>query len=286
MSSREFHLSKNRLGGSLTETPLDELLASCAKHLITGTIAIDNLEYKGRIELRAGGVHDAAYRGHRGEPAVVAMRALRQGTYDLAQRLPELDGALGSAAECRGDLRHSSVIEIMRHCEDQALSCTITVIADFDRAEITYRAGDIARVLLNGTPDEDALVDVVKWQQGKFRVTVPPLALDIGGWPSASKDPTVPFNIRDAATLPPPKKPARPVPAAAPVVTKPRPPSLPAVESFHHAPRLDPSGQLSLRRNDLSVGGDERSSAGWSLLALALTLATLWVVLGLVLDRL
>ncbi len=310
MSSRAFHVSKNRLGGSLGETSVDKLLDSCGKHLITGTINIDTALASGRIELRAGGVDRAVFDGQQGEAALVQMRQLNNGTYELAQRLPELTGALGRAAECRGDLAQNSVIEIMRHCEDQALSCTITIVAEFDRAEITYRAGDITAVLFNGKPDEDSVVEVVKWKRGKFRVTVPPLALDIDGWPTTSKDPTIPFNIRDLAKMPlPPKKkqparvakgtPALPIAAVpqAPRVAPPPPPvarvaakreaepMIPSVESFHHAPRLDPSGQLTLRA-DTVVDRPQKAGSPLSLLALAVAMAGLWVTVALMVGAL
>ena len=207
MATPDFHVSRNRLCGSLSDVPLDKLLSSCAEHLITGELLIQGPSLGGRIELRAGIADVSTYGEAEDEAALVAMRALADGSYELAQRLPKLGGALGSAAECRGDLEQNSVIEIMRLCEDQALSCTITTIREFDRAEITYRAGDIATVRFNGKLDEDSLVRVVKWRTGKFRVSVPPLALNIDGWPTTSRNPTVPFNIADVVrTLPPPNR--------------------------------------------------------------------------------
>jgi len=257
----------------------------------------------GRIELRAGGVHNSSYGGSEGEAALVEMRWLKEGTYELAQRLPNLAGGLGSAAECRGDLSQNSVIEIMRLCEDQALSCTITVIADFERAEIVYRAGDITKVLFNGRANDDAVVDVVRWKRGKFRVTVPPLALDIDGWPTTSKDPTIPFSIADIAKMAPPakksvaKKPAAnkksvaKKPAAKPAREKHAArkaatpgPHIPVVESFHHAPRLDPSGQLTMMRSDVLVTPE---SGGWfSLFAVMMFLCGLWVAAAVMINKL
>lgn len=316
---RRYHVSKNRLGGSLAETPISKLLESCREHLITGTITIETPLASGRIELRAGGVFEAQFEGAAGEPAMVQMRALKQGTYELAQRLPSLNGALASAAECRGDLRQTSLIEIMRHCEDQALSCTITIVSDFERAEINYRAGDITGVLLNGKPDEDAVVDVVKWGQGQFRITVPPLALDIDGWPSADKDPTMPFTIADMAKLPPPKRtPAAPQthtpapqpqppapsrtraarasvpppiptvpPAARPAAmaraSRPAPAATPIRESFQ--PRLDPSGQLALRADTL-LGDSRRAGSTLALLGVGVAFAAMWVVIAMMVGAL
>lgn len=209
MATLSFHVSHNRLFGSIEDTSIDSLLASCAEHLITGTLDIEGPAGSGSIVLRAGAADTTRYADLEGERALVALRELRAGSYELAQRLPALDGAIGSAAECHGDISHSSIVEMMNHCENQALSCTITIINEFDRAEICYRAGDIDKIFFNGREDADAVVEIVGWRRGKFRVSVPPLPADIGGWPSAGREPTVPFKIADVAKLAPKPKPKR-----------------------------------------------------------------------------
>lgn len=190
-----YHVSKNRVAGSLDEVTLDELLTTCRKHLITGTVSIEAGGMEGVIVLRAGMPHDSRLGDLVGKTALEAMRALRGGTYEVGQKLPDLDGSLGGAAECRGELGEITMARIMRLCEDQALACTITIVNDFDRAEVVYRAGEIVGVFLNGKPDEDAIVDIAKYQSGRFRITSPPLPHDIAGWPSVSREPTAPFTI-------------------------------------------------------------------------------------------
>jgi hypothetical protein len=197
-----YHVSKNRVAGSLDEVTLDELLATCRKHLITGTVSIEAGGMEGVIVLRAGMPHDSHLGDLVGKTALEAMRALRGGTYEVGQKLPDLDGSLGGAAECRGELGEISMARIMRLCEDQALSCTITIVNDFDRAEVVYRAGEIVGVFLNGKPDEDAIVDIARYENGRFRITSPPLPHDIAGWPSVSREPTAPFTIDHLSARP------------------------------------------------------------------------------------
>jgi len=201
MSRGRINVSPNQVEGSLGDTPLATLLASCREHLITGRIAVETDQQRGSIELRAGVVDRASFAGAEGEAAVAGMRALDDGLYQLSQRLPDLDGRLGDSATGEGELTPGSVVKLMRHCEDQALSCTITVVSDFDRAEIRYRAGEIVEVTWNGRSDLDAIVEVVALTTGRIRVAAPPLPDDIHGWPSPRKDPTVPFRIDDVTPL-------------------------------------------------------------------------------------
>ena len=215
MPQRSFHVSQNRLEGSLCDTPISKLLESCREHQITGTINVETPYDRGVIELRAGFVDQAHFGELGGDSAVRRLKRLGEGMYTLTQQLPDLSGSLGSAAQGEGELAQVSLITIMRHCEDQALSCTITIVRAFDRAQIIYRAGEIAEVELNGVRDDDAIVDVVNWPDGRFRISAPPLALDIDGWPTAS-DPTAPFRIDHAARLRPPTRAARGTPAPLP----------------------------------------------------------------------
>jgi hypothetical protein len=196
-------VSKNRLEGSLADTPLKELLAACHKHLVTGAVKIwDDKGRSGVLTLRAGAVDQARFGDSVGDAAVDAMRALGDGTYELAQQLPDLTGDLGRAAALEGSTGEVDVVKIMQHCEKNALSCVITVVHDFDRGEIHYKAGELVRVTLNGTVDDDAIVTMLSWPEARYRVSAPPLASDIQGWPKVGREQTQPFKI-DAALLPP-----------------------------------------------------------------------------------
>lgn len=229
------HVSPNRLSGSLCDESLGELLESCKRNLITGTIRIEHGQMSGCVELRAGCIDEARYGALTGDNAVVAMRSLRDGMYELGQRLPRLTGALGDSAHCEGDLSEIKLVELMRHCEDQALSCTITIVSDFERAEIVYKCGDIERVIYNGVDNDDAIVEIVRFERGRFRVAAPPLALDIGGWPSVTRDPTEPFRLDHLQHAPPSRK------APPPVPNKASPPPLPGLAEIPDRPVKVPS---------------------------------------------
>jgi hypothetical protein len=119
------------------------------------------------------------------------------GDYELEQQLPDLTGALGGAALAEGDVSGVPFVALMRHCEDHALTCTIAVTREGDTIELTYRAGEIKEITRNGKPDEDAIVDATHWENARFRVSAPPLDMDVEGWPVVRPS-TEPFTITDA----------------------------------------------------------------------------------------
>jgi hypothetical protein len=194
-STAPIYVSRNHLEGSFTDVPLDRILDACHKHLVTGEIRVTVADVKGVIELRAGAVDRAELGTHRGARALEQMRSLIDGMYELTQRLPDLTGELGGSSMIEGDVTGVPLIALMRHCEHHALTCTITVVSKFDRAVIEYHAGDLRRVELNGFYDDDAIVQVLDWSDARFRVSAPPLDLDIEGWPKVRRDPTLPFKI-------------------------------------------------------------------------------------------
>jgi len=220
---RHAHASTNAVHGSLGETSVDHLLDLCRARLLTGKIEIRSDQGAGEIELRAGMIDAARLAGHADDVALERMRATDEGAYVVVQRLPDLGGSLGTAAEFHGDIEDLSLVAVMRHCEQNALTCTITVVDGFDRAELVYQAGEILCVTFNGVPDEERIVDIVRFDNAKFRVSAPPLDLN-HGTPVMRRAPTEPFTVahlrnvfhpvRDDEQLQP--KPAAPEPAPKP----------------------------------------------------------------------
>jgi hypothetical protein len=214
MGAPRLHVSKHHLEGSLADVPLERILASCHRHLLTGLIRITAGARSGEIELRAGAVEGASFDGATGAMALAKIHALYDGMYEIVQRLPDLAGELAGAATAEGEVSGVPLIKLMQHCEENALTCTITVVAGFDRAEIKYRIGDVVGIAKNGVADEDAIVEILKWTDARYRIEAPPLELDVAGWPQAKADPTQPFALKDAAKAPPESS-ARPVEEAA-----------------------------------------------------------------------
>lgn len=191
--------SPNRIRGSLAEMPLSRLLAHCQRSAVTGRIDVTSGPNRGRVVLRAGMVDSAEFGGASDDDALAEMHRLSGGSYEISQRLPDLDGVLGPAAAFRGDLSDVPLVRVMRHCEDNALTCTVVVIHEFDRGEVVYRAGEIADVRLNGRTNEDALVEMVRWTEARFLVSAPPLT--VTGRPVPRRHPTEPFRVEHLRRL-------------------------------------------------------------------------------------
>jgi len=194
LQGMEAHLSENQREGSLGEVPLAEVLETCKRHHFTGKIEVRAGDHAGELELNAGVVDAARFDTKTGDPALMTMCALHNGQYRLSQRLPDLDGVLGSAAAFEGNAKHLPLPAVMRHCEENALTCIIAVEHRGQKGEIHYQLGEIVKVTLDGERDDDAIVDIVHWPKARYQVRARPLEPSVQGWPMLSQ-PTDPFQV-------------------------------------------------------------------------------------------
>ncbi len=194
-------LSSNRVWGQLGATTAAEILDGCRRSRITGEVRFHSGGRDATVELRAGSIERVELDGATGDDALAHVSALADGTFEVEQRLPDLGGALGSAAEFHGDLAEIPLIQVMRHVEAHALTVTITIVREWDRATIEYRDGDIARVEVNGDTDEDRLGEPLAWTTGAFRVRASELELPVPSRRAPRRAPTEPFQIGHVAGL-------------------------------------------------------------------------------------
>ena len=187
------HISENRLEGSLLDTDLKEVLDECHAHLVTATLLINSGAEKAVLEIRAGAVDSVDYKGLKKSEALAKLHELKTGEFELAQKLPDLTGKLGTAASLETETDEISIVKLMQLCEDNALSCSVTATTDDVTAVIRYKAGDIDGVDWNGERDDDRIVDLVKLEKARIRVEAPPLKFGILSWPTVRDDPTPAF---------------------------------------------------------------------------------------------
>jgi hypothetical protein len=195
------HASMNRREGSLADTPLRDLLEPCRRHQVCGRITVESAEGRGLIQLRSGVVDHASFGLLVGDAAVIRMSLLREGIYHLEQQVPDIGGQLARAAAMESDVARVPLSVVMRHCEDNKLTCSITVVSGYDRGELRYHIGDLVEVALNGIPDPDCVVHLLRWHDARYRVALEPLSPEIAGWPRVSRATTVPAEV--GATVPP-----------------------------------------------------------------------------------
>jgi hypothetical protein len=188
-------VSKNRVWGVLGATSVADVLDSCRRRRVTGEISFHTGDDIAVVELRAGSVERVEAQGKTGRAAMAAIEALREGTFEVVQRLPDLGGMLGTAAEFRGEIDQVPLIQVMRHVENHALSVTLTVVHEFDRGVIRYREGEIVEVELNGVRDLDLIGDLLKLPDARYRVMAAPLDLPLPTRPAPRRLPTEPFHV-------------------------------------------------------------------------------------------
>src|SRR5436309_2655804 len=89
LSTAPVYVSRNHLGGSFIDVPLDGILAGCFRQQVTGAIEVECDGLQGRINLRAGAVTTARFGDTAGPRALHEMRQLVDGRYEITQRLPD-----------------------------------------------------------------------------------------------------------------------------------------------------------------------------------------------------
>jgi hypothetical protein len=161
------------MDGSLCDHPVRKLLELCERHRLTGVLEITSWGRSGRVELRAGQVTAATFGALQGQAATAELTGLRDGLFALHQALPHV-----SAGGQRGEpLPLSAVIE---QCRARALSCHVEVVSRKQRAVITYRAGELEHLELDGGPLPDGLsaADVLApFENGQVKAEALPLLL-------------------------------------------------------------------------------------------------------------
>lgn len=194
MVAMNAHASNNATYGSLQDRSLNELLELCRVERLTGRIDLVTSFGHATIALRGGLVERARLPGHTHDAALAQLHRVDHGSYVVTQRLPHQSGRLGPAAELRGELETLPLASVMAYCEDNHLTCTITIVNQFDRAEIAYTHGTISQVLFNGVDDEARLPEIMRFQSARFRVNLAPLDERLGA-PVQRRAPTEPFTI-------------------------------------------------------------------------------------------
>ena len=188
-------VSRNRVWGVLGTTSVGDVLDSCRRQRVTGEVTFHTGDDVAVVELRAGSVERAEAVGKTGRAALDVIERLRDGTFEVVQRLPDLGGMLGTAAEFRGEIDQVPLIQVMRHVEQHALNVAITVVHEFDRGVIHYREGEIVDVELNGVRDPDLINKVLALPDARYRVMAAPLDLPLPTRPAPRRAATEPFHV-------------------------------------------------------------------------------------------
>lgn len=159
-------------------------------HLVLGQIASDQPE-------RADG-----------EDAVELLLALRNGRFEVHQRLPPLPVSRGDQRSRKGSLEVHVPADLMNYCERAGLTGLLSFASEDAKVDVVYDRGELAGIRLEGAEELNVIFG---WEDGTFHVeaTNAPLDLDVlpeeeveeAPAPSApsSAPPAAPPSIRPVA---------------------------------------------------------------------------------------
>lgn len=169
------------LQGEITGEGVISLLADIEERRTSGVLHFESGDLVGDVHLVAGQLALEQPELPDGRDAVEALLELREGTYELLQRLPPLPVSHGDQKARVGSLDVHVPADLMNYCEAAGLTGLLHLELDGRTAEAIYSRGELTDIRVDGTADED-LHDVFGWTQGEFKITahsIPPtLAVD------------------------------------------------------------------------------------------------------------
>jgi hypothetical protein len=205
---------KPTIDGSLCDHPPRKLFDICQRQRVTGALHIASWGRSGRIELRAGHITAVAFGLVVGDGAVSEILALRDGTFELRQELPRLPAG--------PDAHRIGLSAVREQCRERALSCRIRASSRGQRAVVTYRAGALEQVALDGAAldtsggGDTADTALAPFEHGQMQVE--PLLTSL-------RDLVVPAAAAAPAARPDTSTVTRPAPPARPSAGRPAPPA-------------------------------------------------------------
>lgn len=184
--------------GALCDVSARKLLDACRERRITGVLRLTSWERAGGIQMRAGQIEQVSFGPLRDDDALAEMLALRDGTFELQQEMPDLG---------RARSRHpgrTALSTLMRQCRERLLSCTITMIRDREHAELFYRAGELLYCKINGISYDgdarEAARELERFEHGCARVA--PLPLELTSQIPGNHAEAVPITVVPASSRP------------------------------------------------------------------------------------
>jgi Domain of unknown function (DUF4388) len=219
--------------GSLCDHPVRKLFDLCQRQRVTGALQLVSWGRTGRVELRAGRITAAAYGTLEGTGAVSELLTLRDGMFELRQELPSLP-----AGRDAGPVGLSAIAE---QCRQRTLSCRIQALSRGQRAVVTYRAGELERVEIDGAApavgDIANTAALAPFERGQIQIEALPISLH-------ERAVTAPAPIVTPRPEPPPV--SRPVPAV-PARRAVAPPARPSAADGLAARSSVASGEIAAR---------------------------------------
>ena len=98
-------------------------------------------------------------------------------TLKKATQIPDVDKIGTSQGGPSGDLSDISLVDLISFCESNSLSGTMKVQGNDGEGIFEFDSGELQSVKLNNAVDDQALDQMLKWSEGKFKINIRPLTI-------------------------------------------------------------------------------------------------------------
>jgi hypothetical protein len=179
-----------------------ELLRRVETLCTTGVLRFHGGGHVGEVRLLRGQVAADQDEVNGADPLEVLLE-LRQGRYEIVQRLPPLPVSQGDDQRRRGSLAVHVSADLMNYCERAGLTGELRLSNGDRTAQMVYDRGELVGIRVDGSDGED-LQRVFGWEEGTFEIEARALApsleaeLELPAAPedSIEGDPTIPRIVQ------------------------------------------------------------------------------------------
>jgi hypothetical protein len=198
-------MSEPVLSGSITQAGVLAVLSEIEQRRTTGVLKFDAGGVSGEVEVVAGQLAFDQKELDDGRDPVEVLLGLREGRYEVQQRLPVLPVSKGDEQRREGSLAVHVPADLMNYCERAGLTGKLTFSRGERSAEAVYDRGDLVAIRVDGSDDAD-LHEVFGWDEGVFVIVAhaatPKLDVDeLVGWEEveeeedpSEREPTIQFQ--------------------------------------------------------------------------------------------
>ncbi len=161
--------SQALLAGSIPEDGMASVLVDLEQLGTTGVLLFAGSGTSGEVVLRRGLIADDQSPRDDGRDTVELLLSLGVGEFVVYPKLPPLPVSRGTDSSRRGSLAVHPGPELMRYCEEAALTGRLLLERNGRIAIANYARGELVDVSIDHAPP-DAFHEALEWEEGTFRV--------------------------------------------------------------------------------------------------------------------
>ena len=165
-AEQDHHLvMRTQLAGAIPQDGMHALLGDLQLMGTTGLLCFRSAEATGQVEIIGGQLED----DESARDSVEVLLSLREGQYVVYPKLPPLPVSKGNDFSKRGSLAVHPPSELLRYCEEAALSGRLLIERQGRIATAVYRDGELEETNIDDGDASD-FSECLAWTDGTFRV--------------------------------------------------------------------------------------------------------------------